>query len=141
MTNEELIQIANQAFLANYRQAPLVLVEGKGCRVKDANGRSYLDLCAGIAVVSVGHGHPELARAIAEQAGRLMHTSNLFYNQRSIELANELKRRTVFDRFFFCNSGAEANETLLKLARRYHYNRGDKQRVELVCARSSFHGR
>ena len=88
MKNEELIDIANRAFLANYRQAPIVLVEGKGCRVKDADGRSYLDLCAGIAVVSVGHGHPRLARAIFEQASRLMHTSNLFFNQRSIELAD-----------------------------------------------------
>jgi acetylornithine/N-succinyldiaminopimelate aminotransferase len=141
MTNEELIQIASHSFIANYRQAPLVLVEGKGCRVKDANGRSYLDLCAGIAVVSVGHSHPRLVRAISEQAARLMHTSNLFYNQPAIELANELKRRTAFDRFFFCNSGAEANEAMLKLARRYCYDRGDKQRVEVVSALSSFHGR
>jgi predicted acetylornithine/succinylornithine family transaminase len=141
MTNEELIQIANKAFVANYRQAPIVLVEGKRCHVTDAAGRSYLDLCAGIAVVSVGHGHPALARAIGEQASRLMHTSNLFYNQRAIELASELARRTVFERFFFCNSGAEANESLLKLARRYHHGRGDKQRVEIVCAVSSFHGR
>lgn len=141
MTNEELIQIASNSFLGNYRQAPLVLVEGKGCRVTDANGRSFLDLCAGIAVVSVGHGHPQLARAIADQAARLMHTSNLFYNQRAIELAAELKRRTAFDRFFFCNSGAEANEALLKLARRYHYQQGNKARVEIVCALASFHGR
>jgi acetylornithine/N-succinyldiaminopimelate aminotransferase len=141
MTNEELIQIAGKSFLANYRQAPIVLVEGKGCRVRDVEGTSYLDLCAGIAVVSVGHGHPRLARAIGEQAARLMHTSNLFYNQRSIELAAELQRRTVFDRFFFCNSGAEANESLLKLARRYHHDRGDAQRIEIITALSSFHGR
>jgi acetylornithine/N-succinyldiaminopimelate aminotransferase len=141
MTNEELIQIANKAFVANYRQAPIVLVEGKRCHVTDVAGRRYLDLCAGIAVVSVGHGHPRLARAIAEQASRLMHTSNLFYNQRAIELATEIARRTVFDRLFFCNSGTEANESLLKLARRYHHDRGDKQRVEIVCATSSFHGR
>jgi acetylornithine/N-succinyldiaminopimelate aminotransferase len=141
MTNQEWIQIANNAFLANYRQAPVVLVEGKGCRVTDVEGRRYLDLCAGIAVVSVGHGHPRLARAISEQAARLIHTSNLFYNQRAIELAGELKRRTGFGRFFFCNSGAEANEALLKLARRYHFERGDKRRVEIVSALASFHGR
>jgi predicted acetylornithine/succinylornithine family transaminase len=141
MTNQELIAIANRTFLQNYRQAPVVLAEGKGCRVRDVEGRSYLDLCAGIAVVSVGHGHPRVARAIAEQAARLMHTSNLFFNERAIELAAELQRRTPFDRFFFCNSGAEANESLLKLARHHHFGRGDAQRVEIVSALSSFHGR
>ena len=141
MTNQELIDLANRNFLANYRQAPIVLVEGKGCRVKDADGKSYLDLCAGIAVVSVGHGHPRLARAIGEQAARLMHTSNLFYNERAPELADQLRRRTGFDRFYFCNSGAEANESLLKLARRYHHERGDGKRIEIVCALASFHGR
>jgi predicted acetylornithine/succinylornithine family transaminase len=141
MTNQQLIDIAQRSFLANYRQAPIVLVEGKGCRVEDADGRSYLDLCAGIAVVSVGHGHPRLAQAVFEQAGRLMHTSNLFFNERSIALAAELQRRTPFARFYFCNSGAEANESLLKLARRHHHGRGDGKRVEIVCAFSSFHGR
>jgi acetylornithine/N-succinyldiaminopimelate aminotransferase len=141
MGNQELIDIARRALLANYKQAPIVLVEGKGCRVKDADGRGYLDLCGGIAVVSVGHGHPRLAQAIFEQASRLMHTSNLFYNERSIELAAEIAKRTVFPRVYFCNSGAEANESLLKLARRYHYDRGERDRVEIVTALSSFHGR
>ena len=141
MKNAEWIEIGNRSLLANYRPAPVVLVEGEGCRVRDADGRSYLDLCAGIAVVSVGHGHPRLARAIGEQAARLMHTSNLFWNRCAIELAGELQRRTGFDRFFFCNSGAEANEALFKLARRYQHDRGDTRRVELVSALSSFHGR
>ncbi len=141
MTNQELIDIAQRAFLANYRQAPIVLIEGERCRVRDADSKSYLDLCAGIAVVSVGHGHARLAQAIAEQAGRLMHTSNLFFNERSIALADELKRRTPFSRFYFCNSGAEANESLLKLARRHHHGRGDGKRVEIVSALASFHGR
>src|SRR3954451_23616573 len=141
MKNEQLIEIANRTLLANYRQAPIVLVEGNRCRVKDADGKSYLDLCAGIAVVSVGHGHPRLAQAIYEQSSRLMHTSNLFFNQRSIELASELAKRTGFARFYFCNSGAEANESLFKLARRYHHDRGDTARIEVVTALSSFHGR
>ena len=141
MGNQELIEIANRNFLANYRQAPIVLVEGKGCRVKDADGKQYLDMCGGIAVISVGHGHPKLARAVAEQAARITHTSNLFFNQRAIELAAELAKRTPFTRFFFCNSGAEANESLFKLARRYHYECGNKARFELVCASYSFHGR
>src|SRR5690348_11207510 len=141
MSNQELIDIANRSFLANYRQAPIVLIEGKGCRVKDADGRAFLDLCGGIAVISVGHGHPKLTAAVAEQAARITHTSNLFFNRPAIELAGELAKRTGFSRFYFCNSGAEANESLFKLARRYHYGRGDKERIELVCATYSFHGR
>lgn len=141
MGNRELIDIASRTLLGNYRPAPIVLVEGEGCRVTDADGRRYLDLCAGIAVVSVGHGRAELADAIAEQAKRLMHVSNLFYNERAIELAAELARRTPFERFFFCNSGAEANEALLKLARRHHYGRGDTERTQIITAERSFHGR
>jgi predicted acetylornithine/succinylornithine family transaminase len=144
MGNQELIEIASRNFLANYRQAPLVLVAGERCRVSDADGRRYLDMCGGIAVISVGHAHPTVTKAVAEQAARITHTSNLFFNQRSIELAGELARRTVFPRFFFCNSGAEANEALLKLARRYHYEQGEQgasQRVEIVTAIASFHGR
>jgi acetylornithine/N-succinyldiaminopimelate aminotransferase len=141
MNSAEFISLAGQVLLGNYRSAPLVFTEGKGCRLTDADGKRYLDLCAGIAVISVGHAHPELARAIAEQSARLMHVSNLFFNDRAIELADALRKRTPFSRFFFCNSGAEANETLLKLARRYHWGRGDKQRTKIVTALSSFHGR
>jgi predicted acetylornithine/succinylornithine family transaminase len=141
MTNEASVSAAREVLLGNYRSSPFVFTEGKGCRLKDVEGKSYLDLCAGIAVVSVGHCHPELTAAIAEQAGRLMHVSNLFYNDRCIELAQELVRRTPFAKFFFCNSGAEANETLLKLARRYHFERGDKERTTIIAAYSSFHGR
>jgi acetylornithine/N-succinyldiaminopimelate aminotransferase len=141
MTQSHLIESAKRSFLASYRQAPIVLSEGKGVRLRDVAGREYLDFCAGIAVVSVGHGHPKLAAAIGAQAARLMHTSNLFYNDRAIALATELQKRTPFSRFFFCNSGAEANEALLKLARRYAFDRGEKQRVEVVATLNSFHGR
>jgi predicted acetylornithine/succinylornithine family transaminase len=141
MTNEASVSAAREVLLGNYRSSPFVFTEGKGCRLTDVEGNSYIDLCAGIAVVSVGHCHPELTAAIAEQAGRLMHVSNLFYNDRCIELAQELVRRTPFAKFFFCNSGAEANETLLKLARRYHFERGDKERTTIIAAYASFHGR
>ncbi|HKU45008.1 MAG TPA: acetylornithine/succinylornithine family transaminase [Polyangiales bacterium] len=141
MDTKQLIGIAGNVLLANYRSAPIVFTEGKGCRLTDADGKRYLDLVAGIAVISVGHCHPELARAISEQASRLMHVSNLFFNDRAIELGEQLTRRTPFSRFFFCNSGAEANETLLKLARRYHWGRGDKQRTKIITAWNSFHGR
>ncbi|MDH5673516.1 MAG: aspartate aminotransferase family protein [Myxococcales bacterium] len=141
MNNRELIDIAERTYLKNYRPAPMVLEQGEGCRLRDVEGRSYLDLCGGIAVVSVGHGHPKLAAAIGAQAGRLMHVSNLFYNDRAIALGEQMARRTIFDRFFFCNSGAEANEALLKLARRYHFGAGAPERTQLVAAEASFHGR
>jgi len=140
-TNQELLDIAQQALLGNYKPAPMVLTRGEGCRVEDVEGRRFLDLSGGIAVLSVGHAHPELARAIAEQAGRLIHVSNLFYNDRGIELAAEITRRTPFDRVYFCNSGTEANEAMLKLARRWHHEQGDGERVELVGTDNSFHGR
>ncbi|MCZ7686212.1 MAG: aminotransferase class III-fold pyridoxal phosphate-dependent enzyme [Sandaracinaceae bacterium] len=140
-TNAELIEKARRALLPNYQPPPFVLAEGRGCRVRDVEGHEYLDFSGGIAVLSVGHAHPTLAAAIAEQAGRLLHTSNLFYNDKSIELAARLTERTVFDRVYLGNSGAEANEALLKLARRWHYEHGRPERVELVAAHQSFHGR
>lgn len=135
------LQDAERVMLGTYRQAPVVFTRGEGCRLEDTDGRRYLDLSAGIAVASVGHGHPRLARAIGDQAARLMHVSNLFYNDRAVELARALVERTPFDRIFFCNSGTEANETMLKLARRYWYEQGDTGRTELVAATGSFHGR
>jgi predicted acetylornithine/succinylornithine family transaminase len=139
--NRDIVERARRVLLGNYSPAPIALVSGKGCRVTDADGRSYLDLCAGIAVVAVGHAHPTLARAIAEQAGTLMHVSNLVHNLPAVELAEDLAKRTPFSRFFFCNSGAEANEALFKLARRHHYGRDERERVEFVAAQGSFHGR
>jgi acetylornithine/N-succinyldiaminopimelate aminotransferase len=140
-TNHELIGIAEAVQLPNYRPAPFVLSRGQGCHVWDVEGHRYLDFSGGIAVTSVGHAHPALAAAIAEQAGRLLHVSNLFYNDRAIELAAEIVRRTPFSRVYFANSGAEANEALYKLARRWHYEHGRPERVEFVTALRSFHGR
>jgi len=138
---EQLIETAKRVQLGNYRPAPLVLSEGRGVRVRDVDGQEFLDLSAGLAVTSVGHGHPKLAKAIGDQAARLMHVSNLWYNDRAIELAQQLTRRTGFDRVFFCNSGTEANEALLKLARHYHFGAGHPERVGIVSTIASFHGR
>ena len=140
-SNEQLVALAKRSLFANYKQPPFVLVRGEGSRVEDADGRRYLDLAAGIAVGALGHAHPALAAAVAAQALRLVHTSNLFYNEQSILLADELTRRTGFDKVFFCNSGTEANEAMLKLGRRWHYEHGDRERVELVATNHSFHGR
>ncbi len=138
---DKLIETAKQVQLGNYRPAPVVLAEGHGVRVRDVDGREYLDLSAGLAVTSVGHAHPKLARAIAEQAEKLMHVSNLWYNEPAIRLAAALTKRTGFDRVFFCNSGTEANEALLKLARHYHFGAGHPERVGIVSTLASFHGR
>ncbi|MFT3921190.1 MAG: acetylornithine/succinylornithine family transaminase [Myxococcales bacterium] len=138
---DKLIETAKQVQLGNYRPAPLVLAEGHGVRVRDVDGREYLDLSAGLAVTSVGHSHPKLARAIAEQASKLMHVSNLWYNEPAILFAVALTARTGFDRVFFCNSGTEANEALLKLARHYQFGAGHPERVGIVSTIASFHGR
>lgn len=118
-----------------------MLDRGRGCELFDTEGRRYLDFCAGVAVDSLGHAHPALVQAIAEQAGRLMHVSNYFYNAENIRLADELCTITGFDRAFFCNSGAEACEAMMKLARRHFYAAGQKERTRLIAFHNSFHGR
>ena len=138
---EQLLGTAKRVQLQNYRPAPVVLAEGRGVRVRDVEGKEYLDLAGGLAVTSVGHGHPKLARAIGEQAGRLMHVSNLFYNDRAIEFAEALTARTGYARAFFCNSGTEANEALFKLARYHHFRSGQAARTSVVSTIASFHGR
>jgi predicted acetylornithine/succinylornithine family transaminase len=140
MGNRELLEKAKN-LLPNYRQPPLVMVRGEGSRIWDADGREYLDYSGGIAVLSVGHCHPKLTAAIAKQAATLIHTSNLFYNDKALELASEITRRTGFSRVYFANSGTEANEALIKLARRWHYEHGRPERVEIVSTHHSFHGR
>lgn len=140
-SNDDLVTLARQRLYPNYKPAPIALVRGRGCEVFDADGRRWLDLCAGVAVCAVGHGHPVMARAIAEQAAALMHVSNYFYNEPNIRLADELCRRTGFDRALFCNSGSEANEAMLKLARHHFFARGDDKRVRVVAFDNAFHGR
>src|SRR5262245_18041641 len=118
-TSSELLAMAREHVYPNYRPAPIVLSRGRGWELFDVEGRRFLDLCAGVAVCSVGHAHPVLTQAIAKQASVLIHTSNYFYSDQSIRLSSELCARTRMDRAFLCNSGTEANEALLKMARRY----------------------
>ncbi len=138
---EPLLATAQKRLLGNYRQAAFVLDRGRGCEVFDTEGRRYLDFCAGVAVDALGHAHPTLVAAIAEQAGRLMHVSNYFYNAENIRLADELCAVTGFDRAFFCNSGAEAVEALMKLARRHFYAKGLTDKHRFIAFHNSFHGR
>ena len=139
--NEELLDIAKRRLYPNYKQAPFIPTRGEGCVLFDGTGHKWLDLCAGVAVSTVGHAHPKLIAAIEEQAGRVIHLSNYFYNEPNIRLADELCKRTGFSRAFFCNSGTEANEALLKLARHHFWAKGDKKRSRMIAFDSAFHGR
>ncbi|MBM4375656.1 MAG: acetylornithine transaminase [Deltaproteobacteria bacterium] len=141
MGTTELLALAQQRLLATYRPQPFVVARGRGSELFDVDGARYLDFCAGVAVCCLGHGHPVLERAIAEQATRVIQTSNYFYNEENILLADELCRATGFDRAFFCNSGAEANEAVLKLARRHFHLKGQVERIRLICFERAFHGR
>jgi acetylornithine/N-succinyldiaminopimelate aminotransferase len=127
--------------LQNYARAPVEIVRGEGCELIDADGNRYLDMVAGIAVCALGHSHPAITEAIAKQAGTLVQASNLFYHEPAGTLANELSKLSGFERVFFCNSGTEANEAALKLARKHAYRKGETDRVEIVSCEGGFHGR
>jgi predicted acetylornithine/succinylornithine family transaminase len=127
--------------LQNYNRAPVTFVSGSGCTLVDADGRSYLDCIAGIACCALGHAHPAIADAVSAQAKTLVHVSNLFGHEPSAALADELAARTGMDRVFFCNSGTEANEAAIKLARKHAWRRGERDRVTILTCSGSFHGR
>ena len=139
---DDLVAAGRRLLTNNYRQAPIVMARGEGCTLFDVDGNRYLDMTAGVAVCVLGHGHVGLADAIAAQARRLLHVSNLYFNEQQVLLAEALSRRAFKGRAFFCNSGAEANEAALKLARRYQIvTRGQPNRTEIVACENSFHGR
>lgn len=127
--------------LQTYRRVPIVLERGKGMRLWDDQGREYLDFVSGIGVASLGHAHPGLAKAIAAQAETLLHTSNIYFHTLQGDLARRLSALTGLERVFFCNSGTEANEACLKLARRYWHTQGDTTRTKYVAFTHAFHGR
>ena len=127
--------------LQNYKRHPVVFVRGSGSRLVDTEGREYLDLLSGIGVASLGHAHRGLADALAEQAGELLHVSNLFFHPLQGEVAERLARLSGLPRAFFCNSGTEAVEACLKFARRYWRAQGADNRHEIVAFEGAFHGR
>ena len=141
--NEEIIERAKKRLLQNYKQQPIALVRGEGCYVWDADGKRYLDLLGGIATCALGHCHPAVVAAAKKQMETLWHVSNVFYSEPQIALAERLTASSGLPgaRAFFCNSGAEANEALIKLARRAQVDRGFTDRYELLTFESSFHGR
>ena len=124
-----------------FAPAPFVPVRGEGSRVWDQDGRMYIDFAGGVAVTALGHCHPAMVRAIEEQARKLWHVSNWFTNEPALRLAKRLTDATFAERVFFCNSGAEANEAALKLARRYAHDRSGPRRTRIVSTLNAFHGR
>jgi acetylornithine/N-succinyldiaminopimelate aminotransferase len=137
---EELRQLEGRYLMQTYRRAPVEFVRAEGALVWDAEGKEHLDFLAGISVCSVGHCHPAVVEAVREQAGRLMHTSNLFYTAPMVRLAERLSESSLGGRVFFSNSGAEANECAIKVARKHAHRRGVEQ-PEIVSFESDFHGR
>jgi len=139
-TKKDMAQeIASKHHFELYKRYPLTLVSGDGVYAEDAEGKRYLDALAGIAVNSLGHCHPAVTEAIREQAGKLVHISNFYYNEPQSKLAELLTRVSGLDRVFFCNSGAEAIEGAIKLARKYAYNH-DKD-GHIIAMENCFHGR
>jgi len=141
MMTEDLIAQAGRTIMNTYNRYPICLVKGSGTRVWDSTGKEYLDLVAGIAVCSLGHSHPRVVEAVQRQAATLTHVSNLYFIEPQIAMAGMLVEHSFADKVFFCNSGAEANEAAIKLARKYAHEHMAGVRTELITMRNSFHGR
>ncbi|MBH0177690.1 MAG: acetylornithine transaminase [Nitrospira sp.] len=141
MPTEELKDGAAKYLMQTYTRQPISIVRGRGAKVYDMEGREYLDFVGGIAVNLLGHGHPDLVQAIQQQAAQLIHVSNLYYTEPQVTLAKILVEHSFADRVFFCNSGAEANEAAIKLARRYAHMKYGESRFEIITMKNSFHGR
>lgn len=141
MPTEELKEGAAKYLMQTYARQPVSIIRGRGSKVYDLEGREYTDFVAGIAVNILGHGHPDLVQAIQRQAAQLIHVSNLYYTEPQVKLGQMLVDHSFGDRVFFCNSGAEANEAAIKLARRYGHERHGAGRFEIITMKNSFHGR
>jgi predicted acetylornithine/succinylornithine family transaminase len=140
MTTRQLVDAEHTYLMATFKRLPITLVEGRGVLAKDDQGREYVDMVAGIAVNLLGHAHPAVAQAVAEQAARLVHTSNLYYSEPQVQLAKRLVELSFPSRVFFANSGAEANECAIKIARKWGKLRRNGA-YEIITAEKSFHGR
>jgi acetylornithine/N-succinyldiaminopimelate aminotransferase len=140
MNLTDLQALEERYLMRTYKRAPVEFVRGEGALLWDAEGKEYLDFLGGISVCSVGHCNPEVVEAVREQAGRLMHTSNLFYTEPMVRLAERLSRASLGGRVFFSNSGTEANECAIKIARKHAHRRGISA-PEIVSFERDFHGR
>ncbi|MGA2151254.1 MAG: acetylornithine transaminase [Geobacteraceae bacterium] len=141
MNSQQWMEKADRYIMKTYGRYPLVPVRGEGCSLWDADGKRYLDFLAGVAVNNLGHCHPRVVAALQKQAAELIHCSNYYHIPSQIELAELLCDRSFADQAFFCNSGAEANEAAIKLARKYSREKFGTDRYEIITALASFHGR
>jgi len=141
MDSKTLMGLSEQYIAPTYARFPILLVRGKGTRLWDAEGKEYLDFVSGLAVCNLGHCHPKVVKAIQEQAEKLIHVSNFYYIEPQIQLAALLCKHSFADKVFFCNSGAEANEGAIKLARKYAKEKSGENRYEIITMEQSFHGR
>ena len=141
MKNKELIAEHGQYILPTYNRLPITISHGKGAKLWDFEGKEYIDFSSGIGVNSIGHGNPKLVEAITNQAEKLTHVSNLYYTQPAVLLAKQLCARTGMQKAFFSNSGAESNEGLIKLARKYSLDKYGVGRANIITLEQSFHGR
>ncbi|WP_026478019.1 aspartate aminotransferase family protein [Alkaliphilus transvaalensis] len=141
MKIEELVTMGETYLMNNYKRLPISFVEGKGCYVTDTENNKFLDFIGGIAVNNLGHSPEAVVTAIKEQAEKLMHVSNLFWIESQVTLAKILVENSFADKAFFCNSGAEANEGAIKLARKYAYKKFGNHKHEIIAMTGSFHGR
>ncbi len=141
MITSDILSDSQKFIMGTYGRQPLVLVKGRGTKVYDSDGREYLDFVAGVAVNNLGHCHPRVVVALQKQAQRLMHVSNHYHNEPQINLAKALIKNTFPGKAFFCNSGTEAIEAAIKLARRHSREIKKKDRFEIITMHGSFHGR
>ena len=141
MNSQQWIEKSDSYIMKTYGRYPIVPIRGAGCRLWDVDGKEYLDFLGGVAVNNLGHCHPAVVAALQKQAGELLHCSNYYQIPQQIELAELLCRHSFADKAFFCNSGAEANEAAIKLARKYSRDTYGPQRYEIITAAESFHGR
>ena len=139
--SQDIMNTADKVMAKTYKRFPIVITKGKGCSLWDAEGKKYIDFVSGIAVCNLGHAHPRISEALSKQADILLHVSNLYYTEPQIELASLLTENSFADRVFFCNSGAEANEAAIKLARKYFKDKGESERYRIITMEKSFHGR
>jgi len=141
MNSQQWIEKSDKYIMKTYGRYPIVPVKGEGCRLWDADGKEYLDFLGGVAVNNLGHCHPKVVAALQKQAAELIHCSNYYQIPQQIELAELLCNHSFADKAFFCNSGAEANEAAIKLARKYSRDTFGPERYEIITAADSFHGR
>ncbi len=137
----KIINNAEKVIAATYKRFPVVIKKGSGCNLWDTDDHVYTDFVAGIAVCNLGHAHPKVSKALSVQSNTLFHVSNLYYTIPQVDLASWLVENSFADRVFFCNSGAEANEAAIKLARKYFKEKGETGRFKIIAMDKSFHGR